>query len=62
MLLRHDRGAGSPGRGRWGARSALAPLAVLALAGGETIDVTVTVTGVDGTDVQFDIQVADAVN
>lgn len=31
-------------------------------AGGETIDVTVTVTGVDGSDVQFDIQVADAVN
>ena len=30
--------------------------------GGQTIDVTVTVTRVDGGDVEFDIQVADAVN
>lgn len=30
--------------------------------GGQTIDVAVTVTSVDGGDVQFDIQVADAVN
>jgi len=31
-------------------------------AGGETIDVMVTVTSVDGSDVNFDIQVADEVN
>ena len=31
-------------------------------AGGETIDVDVTVSSVDGSDVQFDIEVADAVN
>jgi predicted small lipoprotein YifL len=31
-------------------------------AGGETIDVAVTVTSVDGDDVNFDIQVADAAN